>query len=143
MQQSALPACVTRASHESAPSRSLRRCRRDVDDPNPRDYAQSVAVAAKLTACPNCGKTTNTIRGRCPNCAFLKHPEAAPPIKAQHVGGGSIWDDLEDLTRLALLLAPGVTLVVLALIFSLDVLLVVAVAMLAVPFAWRALVDWL
>jgi hypothetical protein len=101
-----------------------------------------VAVAVKLSECPNCGKATTTIRGRCPNCAFLKNPEAAPPVSPRRLGG-SIWDDVEDLTLLGLLLAPVATLVALGLIFSLDVLLVIAILVLVAPFAVRAVLDWL
>jgi hypothetical protein len=92
--------------------------------------------------CSNCGKSTESIRGRCPNCAFLKHPEAAPPVVARRVGGGSVWDDLEDLTLLGLWLAPVLTLVVLGLVFSLDLLLVVGAVIFLVPPGLRALFDW-
>jgi hypothetical protein len=102
-----------------------------------------VAVATSQTLCPNCGKNTESIRGRCPNCAFLKHPEAAPPLAARRVQGGSFWDDLEDLTLLGLWLAPVLTLAVLGLIFSLDVLLVIAAVVFIDPAALRALFDWL
>ena len=103
-----------------------------------------MAVAARPpTLCQQCGKSTATIHGRCPNCAFRKDPDAAIGVVERRAVGGSFWDDLEDFGLIAPWLGSVVALGVLGLVFSLDVLLVIAAVAFAGPLAVRALVDWL
>jgi len=92
--------------------------------------------------CPSCKKEASTIRGRCTNCGFKRDPWAAPPPPPRYVGGGNIWEDLSDFGALLPWLVPAAALVIVALIVSLDVLFAAAAAVIVVPLAIRAALDW-
>jgi hypothetical protein len=83
---------------------------------------------AATTACSGCGKATKTVAGRCPNCGVAKTAAGVPPPR--YLAGGSLWDDLDDLLWFALLLAPGLVLLALALfVVASDVVLILGIVL--------------
>ena len=54
--------------------------------------------------CPGCGKITETVTGRCPECWYVKHPEFLPAER--RVGPGYL-DDLGGFSLRVLLITPG------------------------------------
>ena len=61
---------------------------------------------AEPELCPNCGRLTPTIGGRCPECWFAKHPEHLP---AENPYKPRIFDDIGGIGLRVLLLTPGLT----------------------------------
>jgi hypothetical protein len=91
--------------------------------------------------CPHCGRTTIGIRGICPNCGFAKDGRFTVSETR-----GDIWrplsDDLSGAFLFALLFAPGLVLLAVAVFFVGSMLLVgVALALLVAPIAVKLLGD--
>jgi hypothetical protein len=83
------------------------------------------------TPCPHCARTTHAIRGICPNCGLDKDG-GGPVTEARGDIWRSIWDDLEDGFSLLMWFAPGVAVLVFALVVAGPPLLFAAAAVLLI-----------
>jgi len=107
-------------------------------------YDARVAASAPTVtgACPRCDRDAAMVRGRCPNCGFVRDPSVPGP-PARFVRGPRLSDDLDDVFWIALWLAPVLVLAVLGFVLALDWLLIAAAVALVVPAVIRAALDGL
>ena len=71
-----------------------------------------------------------------PHCGHAK--EGRPGLRARKVASGDFWGDLDDLLFFSLMLAPGLALLIVALVFvASDPLLLAAIALLIAPVVAR------
>ena len=97
-------------------------------------------MTAQATLCPSCKRETRTIRGLCPHCGHGK--EGGPPLRHRKIASGDFWGDLDDLFFFSLMVAPGLALLIIAVVFvASDLLLLAAVALLIAPFVARLVSD--
>jgi predicted amidophosphoribosyltransferase len=96
-------------------------------------------MTAQATLCPSCRRETRTIRGICPHCGHAK--EGRPALHHRKIASGDFWGDLDDLF-FSLMVAPGLALLIVALVFVVsDLLLLAAIALLIAPFVARLVSD--
>jgi len=92
------------------------------------------------TLCPSCRRRTRTIHGICPHCGGSK--EGGPPLRPQKIAQGDPWGRLDDLFFWSLWFAPGLALIILALVFvASDLLLLAGLLLLPVPVGMKLLGD--
>jgi hypothetical protein len=92
------------------------------------------------TLCPSCRRRTRTIHGVCPQCGEPK--EGGPPLRRQKLAQGDPWGRLDDLFFWSLSFAPGLALIILALVFvASDLLLLAGLLLLLVPVGMKLLGD--
>ena len=93
-------------------------------------------MTAQATLCPSCKRETRTIRGFCPHCGHGR--EGGPPQDRER----RLLGDLDDLFFFSLMVAPGLALLIIAVVFvASDLLLLAAVALLIAPFVARLVSD--
>jgi hypothetical protein len=78
------------------------------------------------TTCAACGRVTETIGGRCPNCGEVKDARRMPV--STPIPTGSFWSDLDDWVQMGLVIAPLVVLTVLgAILLAPEIAIVAAI----------------
>ena len=103
-------------------------------------YCAQIMATEARTACLNCGETTKTVGGLCPNCGVAKAgPLYGPPRRTR---GWGLAEDLEYLASGALWIIPGASAVGLGVWIAGSTLLTVLGALwLGAPLIWWALME--
>jgi hypothetical protein len=65
--------------------------------------------------CPECGRETQTIHGRCPNCLYVKRPDQVP---AKRKYSRPLFADFDGFALRLLCMLPGLALIVLGVIIG-------------------------
>jgi Rubredoxin metal binding domain len=99
--------------------------------------------SAEPTLCQSCGRTTQTVIGRCPHCGSYKPgEEPAWAYRPRWWRGPSITDDLTTLAIMTVVFLPGPALIVLGILWLGGTVVLAGVLLLAGAVALYQLTDW-